>query len=106
MKRNIIIVLLASAGIFGCKDFVQEIDPPIDRVQDHFLNDESQTRFVVNGVLAQFYDAYGQLSCLGDGLGDELIFDDRAPNATYPNYRLIDQGNPEIVDVSIEDAEL
>jgi hypothetical protein len=57
-------------------------------------------------VLAQFYTAYGELSCLGDGLSDELVFDENAPNATYPNYRLIDQGNPGVTDNSIEETEV
>ncbi len=106
-KRNFILFgFLIAISVVGCKDFVQGIDPPINVVQDNFLNTENQTKFVVNGVLSQFYDAYGQLSCLGDALSDELVFDKRAPNATYTNYQLIDQGNPEIIDVSIEDAEL
>jgi hypothetical protein len=98
--------ILIAASVYGCKDFVQGIDPPINIVKDNFLNDESQTDFIVKGVKAQFYDAYGQLSCLGDALADELVFDTHAPNATYQNYQQIDQGLPITNDNSIEDAEL
>jgi hypothetical protein len=106
MTKTRFSLILCAILITGCKNFVQGIDPPIDVVKDNFLNDEKQTHFIVNGVLAQFYDAYGQLSCLGDALADELVFDPHAPNATYQNYLQIDQGIPEITDNSISDAEL
>ncbi|MBS1903360.1 MAG: hypothetical protein JSS75_06640 [Bacteroidetes bacterium] len=107
MNRLILsIACLASLSLFGCKDFVQNIQAPISSVDDKLLSSESQTNFVVTGVIATFNNTTAQLTCLSDGLSDALVFDTRLSTATYPTYLEVDMGNIRINNGSVEDAEL
>lgn len=77
----------------GCSEFVQDVEAPIDEVQDELI-DESQIPYVIIGLQQQFGQAYGQAAMLGDLLSDQCFFDTRVTNATFPTYLDIDQGNP------------
>lgn len=99
MKRYIapiaawILVAVGLSFTGGCSNFVQDIEPPIDEVQDQFL-DESQITYEIIGLQQQFGQGYGQSAMLGDLLSDQCFFDTRVQNATFPTYANIDQGNP------------
>lgn len=99
MKRYIapiaawILVAVGLSFTGGCSNFVQDIEPPIDEVQDQFL-DESQIPYEIIGLQQQFGQGYGQSAMLGDLLSDQCFFDTRVQNATFPTYANIDQGNP------------
>jgi len=97
MKRYILsawVLVAMSLGLVGCSDFVQDIEPPIDEVQDNLL-DESQIPYEIIGLQQQFGQGYGQSAMLGDLLSDQCFFDTRVQNATFPTYFNIDQGNPQ-----------
>src|SRR5690242_2029170 len=86
MKTLIFVFFATIAGltISGCDSFVENVDRPINTIDDALLNDESQANFIITGVKSQFSLAYAQLSLFADGLSDALIFDRRVPGATFP----------------------
>lgn len=107
MRTKITLALIAvTLGVFaGCKSFVQGIEPPISSADDNLLNNERQTQFVVTGVVGKFEQTFAQLSCMSDGLADELVFDTRLSTATYPTYLELETGNVRVNNGSVEDAE-
>ncbi|MEZ4700708.1 MAG: hypothetical protein R2834_10295 [Rhodothermales bacterium] len=76
----------------GCDSFVGDVDQPIDSIDDTQLNSESQIEFVIKGVQSRFSTTYDRISLHAGGLSDELFFDQRVPNATFPTYAEIDEG--------------
>ena len=87
-----ILIILVSVWVSSCKDYVTGIDPFIDRIEDGSLNDASQIPFVIAGVQTRFANATTQLNNQADGLSDAFIFDQNVPNATFPTYREINDG--------------
>lgn len=86
--------LVLSAGLLSaCEDFVTDVDPPIDLVDNDSLNSERQVPFLVTGVQQRFATSHDQLSVAASGLSDEFVFDQRVRNATFPTYRDIDDGD-------------
>ena len=78
--------------IYSCKDYVTNIDPLIDQIEDPRLNDQSQLPFLIAGVQTRFANATSRLNNIADGLSDEFIFDQNVPNATFPTFGDIDRG--------------
>ncbi|ARA93708.1 hypothetical protein AWN76_011400 [Rhodothermaceae bacterium RA] len=95
MRR--LLTFLASAVLLlsvpACDTFVEDVDDPIDTIGDEQLNDVSQVPFVITGVEARFSTTYGFLTVFAGGLSDELIFDQRVPNATFPTFAEFDSGD-------------
>ncbi len=79
-------------AVIGCDDFVQEVDPLINQVEDERLNDPTQVTFLTKGVLQRFATTASNMGMLSGGLADELVFDQDLPRATFPSYRDIDAG--------------
>jgi hypothetical protein len=77
----------------ACDSFVDDIDDPIDTIQDDALNDAEQIPFLINGVQDMFAESLDDLTVLADGLSDAFIFDPDVPNATFPTYRDTDNGD-------------
>ncbi|MFO7891154.1 MAG: hypothetical protein R6V04_12560 [bacterium] len=103
-KQSIILVLLLSFLVFitACDEFATSVDPLIDQVEDELLSNESEINFVINGVHTEFTDAVEQIQLLSGLLADELIFDERVPNATFPTFRNIDNGEIQYTDNSVD----
>jgi hypothetical protein len=96
MKKQIIFLMLILSSLFiwnSCEDYATSVDPLIDRVEDERLTSESQTPFVVNGLKTRFATTHDQLCVIAGLLSDELLFDPNVPNATFPTFRDIDEGN-------------
>ena len=87
-----VLIILVSVWVSSCKDYVTGIDPFIDRIEDGLLNDASQIPFVIAGVQTRFASASTQLDNQADGLSDAFIFDQNVPNATFPTFREINDG--------------
>ena len=94
MKKINFYVLIILVSVWGssCKDYVTGIDPFIDRIEDGLLNNASQIPFVIAGVQTRFASASTQLNNQADGLSDAFIFDQNVPNATFPTFREINDG--------------
>ncbi len=102
MKFKYLIFLLAAFLIVACEDYVQNIDPLISQVEDERLNSESQVPFLINGVLARFASTYDNMTVLADGLSDALFFDYNVPNATFPTFQEIDEGDIRLDNNSVD----
>lgn len=92
--------------VSSCESFVQDIDPSINTYDDALLNDERQTDFVVTGVKGLFAKAYSHVSLFSGAVSDELVFDLNVPNATYPQYREMDDAQINLNNNSVIDAEI
>ncbi len=97
-------ILLVAVLLVGCDSFVEDVDLPIDSIEDAQLNDESQVPFVLNGIRTRFATTHDQLSLFADGLSDQFIFDQRVPNATFPSYREMDEGDIQFANNSLDGA--
>lgn len=106
MKRVLIfIALLASlAMISACTDFSNSVDPVIDQVSDDRLNDPGQVNFLIIGVQQRFARAQANIMVLASGLSDEFFFDQRVPNATFPQFNEIDLGDIRTDNNSVDGA--
>jgi len=106
MKKQffIIFVLLLSFLVFttACDEFSTSVDPPIDEVEDALLTSESEVEFVITGVRTEFTDVIEQVGLLSGLLADELIFDQNVPNATFPTFNNIDDGEIQLTDNSVD----
>lgn len=76
----------------ACSDFVDEVDPIIDQVEDDLLNTEAQIPFLETGVVVRFATTHDWAVTLSEGLADVFFFDSNVPNATFPTFRDIDVG--------------
>ena len=94
MNRFLTLFAILLAGTFiGCDSFVEDVDLPIDSIDDFQLTDESQVPFVIIGVQARFADTADLLQVYAGGISDELIFDTNVPNATFPSFAEMDVGD-------------
>lgn len=94
-----LVVLLA---LGACEDFVQNVDPLIDQVEDERLNDPEQVSFQTKGVLQRMSTTASFMAMLAGGLSDELIFDQDMPQATFPSYAEIDRGEINLDNNSVD----
>lgn len=96
MRKNTILLMCMSVMLMtwgACGDFVDEVDPIIDEVPDDLLNTEAQIPFLSTGVKVRFATTHDQVVILTEGLSDAFIFDSNVPNATFPTFREIDEGD-------------
>lgn len=75
------------ASFTACEDWVQEVDPQIDRIEDDLLNDPDQIAFLITGVQARFAFVNTRITLAADLLAHQLVFDTAMENATFPTYR-------------------
>ena len=87
LTSTILAVLLVAVFLAGCDGFVEEVELPIDTIDNEQLADESQVPFLIAGLQTRFATTHDRLALLSDGLSDQLIFDQRVPNATFPTYQ-------------------
>ncbi|MFQ5653083.1 MAG: hypothetical protein ACE5IY_24400 [bacterium] len=89
-------------GLVACEDFVQDVDPLIDQVEDERLNDADQVDFQTKGVLQRMSTTASRMAMYAGGLSDELIFDQDLPRATFPSFAEIDRGEISLDNNSID----
>jgi hypothetical protein len=110
MKQKMIQAVLAVAAVLGamalpaCQNYVQGIQPLQDVIQDDALNSPAQIPFSVQGVQRRLTDYYSQMTTIAGGLSDELIFDNRVPNATFPTFLDLDLGLPQLDNNSVNNS--
>ncbi len=105
MRHNKFLIVVALSLLMmwiACSNFVDEVDPIIDQVQDDLLNDESQIPFLSTGVKVRFATTHDQLVTLAEGLSDAFIFDSNVPNATFPQFREVDDGAIQLDNNSVD----
>ncbi len=95
MKRKVLslfAVLVLGLGAFSCSSYVQDVQPLQSVINDSQLDDPSQLLFLIQGVQREFTRCYSQTVVLAGGLSDELVFDARVPNATFPQFQELETG--------------
>jgi len=104
MKKFIplLLILAVGLGFTACEDLVNDVDDPIDTISDGQLNTESQVSFLINGLNTRFSTTYDRIALQAGGLSDEQIFDTNVPNATFPTFRQIDDGEIELDNNSVD----
>ena len=100
--QRVLIFLLVGFLFYACNDYVQSVDPLIDQVEDERLTDASQVIFLTKGVQQRMATTVALAGMLSGGLSDEMVFDQDVPNATFPTFREIDEGNIEPDNNSID----
>lgn len=90
----IFLILIFTLLITGssCENYVTDIDPLINQVEDERLTGESEITFVIKGVKLRFSTTHDGLMVLGDLLSDALIFDYNVKRASSVNYDEINRG--------------
>ena len=104
MRSLVLTTLFVVLPLFSCTNFVQNVDAPIDSVNDDQLNAESEVRFLINGCKVQYMTCLGELGVLSGGLSDELLFSLDIRGATYPQYEEIENGIISINNNSVQNA--
>ncbi|MGK9476540.1 hypothetical protein [Melioribacter sp. OK-6-Me] len=107
MKRKYISLLFLfvfTALFVSCEDYVSNVDPLVDAVEDEVLTNESEVQFLIIGIQNEFALATDDLFIAADGLSDQLFFTRNVPNATYPTYEQIDIGEILLDNNSIDNA--
>jgi hypothetical protein len=104
--KTIIRALWCVALLFvvGCRDFVQNIEAPIDSINDDQLDQVSELPFLINGVKVQYASAISQISVLSGGLSDELEFSLDIRGATFPTYDELESGQVNLNNTSVDNA--
>jgi len=105
MKKYISLTSLLFAALLilvSCEDYVQDIDPLIDAIEDERLNDAGQIKFIIQGVQEKYARTQDQIYVMADGLSDLFFFDSNVPNATFPQFLEIDLGQIELDNNSID----
>jgi hypothetical protein len=92
--------LLLLATFVGCDSYVEDVDEPIDSIDDTQLTIESQVPFLIKGVQSRFSTVYDQAAVFAGGLSDELIFTEDVVNATFPTFREMEDGDIEFANNS------
>lgn len=87
------VVAILCLSLAACDAFIDDVQPPIDRVPGELLNDVSQVNFLITGVQHRHNTVNGAITVNASLLSDQFFFDTRVQNATFPTFREIDQGD-------------
>lgn len=90
--KYLLLVLPLFVFISACEDYIADVDPLIDVVQDNLLTSESQTEFVVRGVQQRFSIVASQIACQMDLLSDQMHYTSDIASASFPTFEEIDKG--------------
>ncbi len=101
MKRfhkytSLLAVFVASMWLVSCANYVQNVEPLIDVIDDPLLNSQAQVPFIINGVNRQLALAASQMVTLAELQSDAFYFDTRVPNSTFPTFADIDACVPQL----------
>jgi hypothetical protein len=90
--KYLLFVLPLFVFISACEDYIADVNPLIDVVQDNLLTSESQTEFVVRGVQQRFSVVASQIACQMDLLSDQMHYTSDIASASFPSFEEIDKG--------------
>lgn len=106
MKKLYLYILLCSAAFIfiSCKDYVTNVDPPIDEIKDSELNSESQLPFLINGVEIQFTSALALTNICAACLSDAFFVNQKVGAIDDYGYQNIDGGNIRLDNPDVDEA--
>jgi tetratricopeptide (TPR) repeat protein len=90
-KIKLITGLFVLVLLGACTDYVNNIEQPLQVVDDKNIN-ASDVTFLTKGIQFRFAETATNILMCAEGLSDEFIFDNDVPNATFPQYQEIDDG--------------
>lgn len=91
MKNIKFLPVFMSLILVACEDYVNNIDPFIDRMVDEALNIESQVPILKEGVIKAVHSTAGYIFMMSDGLSDALVWDQNLAGATYTAFRELEE---------------
>lgn len=100
--KNLFLLIAAFLLLIACEDYVTDVDPLIDAVENERLDAESQVNFLISGVQTQFAEVQGAISCLSGDLSDELIYSANLQGASFPSFQEIDEGDIQLDNNSVD----
>ena len=90
--NKLLLFALALFVISACEDYINDIDPLIDRVEDDRLTSESQVPFMITGIEQRFSVLASTVGCQSDLLSDMLTYTNDNPDASFPQFEEINVG--------------
>ena len=92
-------------AFLACDSIVDDVQDPINSVDDPELTDASQIDFLTTGVRARFHNVHDNVTVFSSLLSDQFIFGgDIGGGATFPTYQQLDVGAPAEDNNSIDGA--
>lgn len=93
MKKIYYILSVITIVFFvGCDDYINDVDPLINQVEDPRLTAEGQIPFQITGVKQGFSVISSQIGCQSDLLADALEYSNQNPDASFPQFEEINTG--------------
>jgi starch-binding outer membrane protein, SusD/RagB family len=86
----------------SCSDYVTNLDPFINVIEDSELDQARAVDFLITGVRQAFAYTVDDMHVNVAGLSDEFIFDLRTPTAVFPQFGEIDNGYPLLTNYQIQ----
>ncbi len=100
--RVFIMLFLAFIFFNACEDYVTNVDPLIEAVEDERLSTEKQINFVIVGVKTKYAQVQDDINFIGGLLSDELIYSANLQGASFPSYQEINEGVIELDNNSVD----
>lgn len=100
--RTLIAVPLFGLAMTSCSDYVTNLDPFIDVIEDSELDQPEAVSFLITGVRQTFAFTLDDMFVNVAGLSDEFIFDLRTPTAVFPQFGEINNGYPLLTNFQVQ----
>jgi hypothetical protein len=97
-------ILAVFLVLTGCDSFVQEVNEPRDAAPAEDFRTPEDINFLATGVQAQFSEATAEIVPIADLLSDQFRFGRNNNDATFPTFRNLDKGAPQLQSNSVDDA--
>lgn len=92
-KINIVLILSMLLVFTACEDYVTELEPYNDRIVDAELEKVENLEIQITGLDGNMAVAAPQVSCLADGLADQLWFEmGKTAGSTFQSFHEIEVG--------------
>jgi len=97
------LLVVAVVAFTACDTFVEQVREPTDTQSDESFNQDTEARFLIQGVQAQFADASDLTLATSDFLSDQFRFGLNG-EATFPTFGQLDRGRPQLRNNSVDAA--
>ncbi|HUG41259.1 MAG TPA: hypothetical protein VMM12_12285 [Longimicrobiales bacterium] len=100
--KTLLIAMPCFVLLPSCGDYVTDLDPFIDVIEDSELDSPARVPFLITGVRQQLAYTLDDMFVNVAGLSDEFIFDLRTPTAVFPQFGEINNGLPLLTNYQVE----
>ena len=90
ISKGILGLLFVAGLMFGCSDYVQDVDKPIASASDTEVNTPQDLIPFQVGLQSLFSQVAAENGVNNGGISDELFFDTDVQGATFPQFAQID----------------